>query len=149
MKQYDRLYEVLKSKGLSNRECEVAHLVSKGLSNKETGVQLFVTEKTVKFHLSNIYKKLGITTRAQLVVFCLEYMSYVDSFKAGDTVKFKGITVGEKKIKSVTGVLKLSDKNTTYKGVMSIEGDEQGMLFNPDGTIYCHQNLGILLERAK
>ena len=50
------LRDVLIQKGLSNREAEVAELVSKGLSNKEVANQLFVTEKTVKFHLTNIYK---------------------------------------------------------------------------------------------
>ena len=48
------LRDVLIQKGLSNREAEVAELVSKGLSNKEVANQLFVTEKTVKFHLTNI-----------------------------------------------------------------------------------------------
>ena len=52
------LRDVLIQKGLSNREAEVAELVSKGLSNKEVANQLFVTEKTVKFHLTNIYKKI-------------------------------------------------------------------------------------------
>ena len=51
------LRDVLIQKGLSNRESEVAELVSKGLSNKEVANQLFVTEKTVKFHLTNIYKR--------------------------------------------------------------------------------------------
>jgi DNA-binding NarL/FixJ family response regulator len=51
------LKDVLTQKGLSHREAEVAELVTKGLSNKEVASQLFVTEKTVKFHLTNIYKK--------------------------------------------------------------------------------------------
>lgn len=45
-------------KGLSNREAEVSEIIAKGLSNKEVANELFVTEKTVKFHLTNIYKKL-------------------------------------------------------------------------------------------
>ena len=55
------LRDILIQKGLSNREAEVAELVSKGLSNKEVANQLFVTEKTVKFHLTNIYKKMKTT----------------------------------------------------------------------------------------
>jgi DNA-binding NarL/FixJ family response regulator len=51
------LRDVLIQKGLSNRESEVAELVTKGMSNKEVANQLFVTEKTVKFHLTNIYKR--------------------------------------------------------------------------------------------
>jgi DNA-binding NarL/FixJ family response regulator len=53
---------------LSRREREVANLVAKGLSNKEVANQLFVTEKTVKFHLTNIFKALGYKSRAQLIV---------------------------------------------------------------------------------
>ncbi len=60
------LRDVLIQKGLSNREAEVAELVSKGLSNKEVANQLFVTEKTVKFHLTNIYKKMNVKSRAQI-----------------------------------------------------------------------------------
>ena len=48
------LRDVLIQNGLSNREAEVAELVTKGLSNKEVANQLFVTEKTVKFHLTII-----------------------------------------------------------------------------------------------
>ena len=71
------LRDVLIQKGLSNRESEVAGLVTKGLSNKEVANQLFVTEKTVKFHLTNIYKKMQVKSRAQLIVWCLPHMSFI------------------------------------------------------------------------
>lgn len=73
------LRDVLIQKGLSNREAEVAELVSKGLSNKEVANQLFVTEKTVKFHLTNIYKKMSVKSRAQLIVWCLPHLGFVES----------------------------------------------------------------------
>lgn len=73
------LRDVLIQKGLSNREAEVAELVSKGLSNKEVANQLFVTEKTVKFHLTNIYKKMSVKSRAQLIVWCLPHLGFVDN----------------------------------------------------------------------
>ena len=73
------LRDVLIQKGLSNREAEVAELVSKGLSNKEVANQLFVTEKTVKFHLTNIYKKMSVKSRAQLIVWCLPQLGFVES----------------------------------------------------------------------
>ena len=73
------LRDVLMQKGLSNREAEVADLVSKGLSNKEVANQLFVTEKTVKFHLTNIYKKMSVKSRAQLIVWCLPHMGFVEA----------------------------------------------------------------------
>src|ERR1700759_5070219 len=73
------LSDVLIQKGLSNREAEVAELVTKGLSNKEVANQLFVTEKTVKFHLTNIYKKMNVKSRAQLIVWCLPHLGFVES----------------------------------------------------------------------
>ncbi|MFN7905723.1 MAG: LuxR C-terminal-related transcriptional regulator [Pseudobdellovibrionaceae bacterium] len=73
------LRDALIQKGLSNREAEVAELVSKGLSNKEVANQLFVTEKTVKFHLTNIYKKMSVKSRAQLIVWCLPHLGFVES----------------------------------------------------------------------
>ena len=72
------LRDVLIQKGLSNREAEVAELVTKGLSNKEVANQLFVTEKTVKFHLTNIYKKMNVKSRAQLIVWCLPHLGFVE-----------------------------------------------------------------------
>lgn len=73
------LRDILIQKGLSNREAEVAELVSKGLSNKEVANQLFVTEKTVKFHLTNIYKKMNVKSRAQLIVWCLPHLGFVET----------------------------------------------------------------------
>jgi len=73
------LRDALIQKGLSNRESEVAELVSKGLSNKEVANQLFVTEKTVKFHLTNIYKKMNVKSRAQLIVWCLPHLGFAES----------------------------------------------------------------------
>lgn len=73
------LRDTLIQKGLSNREAEVGELVSKGLSNKEVANQLFVTEKTVKFHLTNIYKKMSVKSRAQLIVWCLPHLGYIEA----------------------------------------------------------------------
>lgn len=73
------LRDVLTQKGLSNREAEVAELVTKGLSNKEVANQLFVTEKTVKFHLTNIYKKMNVKSRSQLIVWCMPHMSFQEN----------------------------------------------------------------------
>lgn len=53
---------------LSNRQKEVVDLVCKGLSNREIANQLFITEKTVKFHLTTIFKLSGVKNRTQLVL---------------------------------------------------------------------------------
>jgi DNA-binding CsgD family transcriptional regulator/tetratricopeptide (TPR) repeat protein len=51
---------------LSRHEFRVAHLVGSGLTNKEAAQELFVSPKTVEYHLGNIYAKLGITSRREL-----------------------------------------------------------------------------------
>jgi DNA-binding NarL/FixJ family response regulator len=51
--------------GLTNREIEVLALAAQGYSNAELARLLFVTPQTVKFHLSNIYRKLNVSNRTQ------------------------------------------------------------------------------------
>lgn len=52
---------------LSKAEALVLDNLKLGLSNKEISERIFVSEKTVKFHLTNIYKKLGVKTRVELL----------------------------------------------------------------------------------
>jgi ATP/maltotriose-dependent transcriptional regulator MalT len=52
---------------LSDREHEVLHLVAEGLSNKLIGKQLFISPNTVSYHVTSIFNKLGVDTRAQAV----------------------------------------------------------------------------------
>ena len=52
---------------LTLRETEVIRLIGEGLSNKEIGNKLGVTEKTVKFHASNVFAKLGVHDRNSAV----------------------------------------------------------------------------------
>ena len=49
--------------GLTERELAVLRAVANGLSNKAISRELWVTEQTVKFHLTNIYRKLGVHNR--------------------------------------------------------------------------------------
>ncbi len=53
---------------LSNAERVVAEHVSQGLTNKQVGEILFVSEKTIKVHLTSIYKKMNVKSRAELIV---------------------------------------------------------------------------------
>lgn len=53
--------------GLSNREYEILHEVSIGLSNKEIAEKLYVSESTIKTHISNILLKLDAKRRTQAV----------------------------------------------------------------------------------
>jgi DNA-binding NarL/FixJ family response regulator len=48
---------------VSEREVEILELVAQGLTNGEIAQRLWVTETTVKFHLSRIYRKLGVSNR--------------------------------------------------------------------------------------
>jgi DNA-binding NarL/FixJ family response regulator len=50
---------------LTAREREILMLVAYGLTNAKIGRELWVTEQTVKFHLSNIYRKLGVANRTE------------------------------------------------------------------------------------
>ena len=51
--------------GLTERELTILRLVAEGLSNLDIASKLYVTEQTVKFHLSNIYRKLGVGNRTE------------------------------------------------------------------------------------
>jgi DNA-binding NarL/FixJ family response regulator len=50
---------------LTSRELEILRLVAGGLPNGSIAKRLFVTEQTVKFHLSNVYRKLGLRNRTE------------------------------------------------------------------------------------
>jgi len=51
--------------GLTRRELEILQLVAEGDSNAQLAKMLWITEQTVKFHLSNIYRKLGVSNRTE------------------------------------------------------------------------------------
>jgi DNA-binding NarL/FixJ family response regulator len=53
------------SPGLTRRELEILRLVAEGHSNAQLARMLWVTEQTVKFHLSNIYRKLEVANRTE------------------------------------------------------------------------------------
>jgi two-component system, NarL family, response regulator LiaR len=50
---------------LTEREAEVLALIARGLSNKQIALELHITEKTVKSHVSHVLAKLGVTSRTQ------------------------------------------------------------------------------------
>jgi DNA-binding NarL/FixJ family response regulator len=52
-------------RGLTRREVEILRLAAEGLPNAEIAKMLWVTEQTVKFHLSNVYRKLDVTNRTE------------------------------------------------------------------------------------
>lgn len=56
---------------LTNRELEVLKLLSVGMFNKEIAEDLLISERTVKNHVSNIFKKIEVTDRTQAAVFAI------------------------------------------------------------------------------
>jgi DNA-binding CsgD family transcriptional regulator len=56
--------------GLSPQELQVALLVGSGATNREAAAALFITAKTVEYHLGHVYQKLGVRSRTELAV-CL------------------------------------------------------------------------------
>ncbi len=59
--------------GLSAREAEVLRLVATGLSNSEVAKRLFLSSRTVNWHLTSIYRKLGSHRRTEAARFAVEH----------------------------------------------------------------------------
>ncbi|MDF2609158.1 MAG: hypothetical protein K0R92_632 [Lachnospiraceae bacterium] len=59
-------------KALTKREVEVLKLLTEGLFNKEIAYQLSISEKTVKNHVSNIFKKICVSDRTQAAVYAIK-----------------------------------------------------------------------------
>jgi DNA-binding NarL/FixJ family response regulator len=57
---------------LSEREKEVLICLVEGLSNKEIAKKLFISDKTVKIHVSKIFKKLEVKSRSQVVIYAVQ-----------------------------------------------------------------------------
>ena len=57
----------LEEAGLSKRELSILEALETGASNQEIAKRLFLAEQTVKFHLTNVYRKLGVSTRTEAV----------------------------------------------------------------------------------
>jgi len=59
--------------GLTEREVEVLQLVAAGKTNNEIAADLYLSAKTVSRHLSNIFTKIGVTSRASATAFAFEH----------------------------------------------------------------------------
>jgi DNA-binding NarL/FixJ family response regulator len=59
--------------GLSNREVEILQGVARGLSNRAIASELWLSDQTVKFHLHNVYRKLGVSNRTEAARYAYEH----------------------------------------------------------------------------
>ncbi|EEG76107.1 response regulator [Dethiobacter alkaliphilus] len=57
---------------LSRRETDVLTLIARGKSNKEIGDELYISEKTVKNHITNIFRKIQVTDRTQAALYAVK-----------------------------------------------------------------------------
>ena len=59
--------------GLTDREVEVLRLIARGRSNRDVAAALVVSPKTVGRHVENLYRKIGVRSRAAAAVFAMEH----------------------------------------------------------------------------
>ncbi len=53
--------------GLTDREISILSALARGLSNEQIAKELWVARQTVKFHLTNVYRKLGVKSRTEAI----------------------------------------------------------------------------------
>ncbi len=63
---------IAKAAGLTGREITIVKAVARGLSNQAIAKEMWVTEQTVKFHLTNVYRKLHLSNRTEAARWALE-----------------------------------------------------------------------------
>ena len=57
---------------LTKRETQILCMISAGYLNKEIGSELNISERTVKNHVSNLFKKIGVSDRTQAAVYAIK-----------------------------------------------------------------------------
>jgi DNA-binding CsgD family transcriptional regulator len=67
-----RRRDVSTATDLTAQERQVASLVRQGLSNRDAAARLFVSPRTIDFHLRNVFTKLGVTSRAELTALAVD-----------------------------------------------------------------------------
>lgn len=65
--------DAVKAAGLTDRETTILKALARGLSNEAIGKELWVAEQTVKFHLTNIYRKLNLANRTEAARYAYQH----------------------------------------------------------------------------
>lgn len=77
VKEFNKITLHDKTKGeesnLTAREIEVLELIAEGMINKEIAKRLYISEKTVKNHVSNIFRKLNVSDRTQAAIYAFKH----------------------------------------------------------------------------
>ena len=68
----NRNHDLDKCKSLTKRETEILIQVAEGMFNKEIAINLDISERTVKNHISNMFKKIDVSDRTQAAVFAIK-----------------------------------------------------------------------------
>lgn len=68
LKKSNKIDRFTNTYNLTKREIDVAKLICEGLSNKEISDRLFISTHTVKSHIDNIFKKIGVNSRTSIIV---------------------------------------------------------------------------------
>lgn len=63
----------VKVESLTKREIEILSLLIKGLTNRAIAERLILSQSTIKFHVSNIFSKLGVSSRTEAVALAIKY----------------------------------------------------------------------------
>ena len=69
-----------KAAGITESELRVLKALAQGASNKQIAGELFITEQTVKFHLTNIYRKLDVSNRTEATRYAYQHGLVVNPF---------------------------------------------------------------------
>jgi DNA-binding NarL/FixJ family response regulator len=72
-------HQLAKMKAVSKREMEVMSLISESMTNEEIAEKLFLSSKTVKTHIRNIFDKTGIRNRVEAVLLYIRYKQETES----------------------------------------------------------------------
>lgn len=72
-KRQRRANETPDSWPLTARELEILRLVANGWTNRRIAHELVISERTVKFHLGNVYRKLGVSSRTEAALVAIRW----------------------------------------------------------------------------
>jgi two-component system nitrate/nitrite response regulator NarL len=70
--------------GLTTRECEILGRVATGRSNKQIAAEFWLSEQTIKYHLTNVYRKLGVSSRTEAARFAYDHGLAGNSWSGAD-----------------------------------------------------------------